>query len=64
MPNSSIRYELIRKGIKHYELAKKIGINAVTLSVWMRDELTGERLERVQKALDELRADKEAGETA
>lgn len=63
MCNKKIRKTIEELGFKYWRLAKVIGISSSTLSVWLRDELTGERLERVQKALDELRADKEAGES-
>lgn len=58
MANLEIRMEMYEAGIKHYELAEKIGISPFTLSVWLRTELTGERLERAQKAVGELKAEK------
>lgn len=54
MENLKIRQEMYKAGIKHYELAQEIGITHVTLSAWMREELTGERLERVNSALTNL----------
>ena len=63
MTKMELRMKMYETGIKQYELAKVIGISPYTLCIWLRNELTGERLERVQKALDELRAEK-AGETA
>lgn len=60
MANLEIRMEMYEAGIKHYELAEKIGISPFTLSVWLRTELTGERLERAQKAVGELKAEKKA----
>lgn len=64
MRNKEIRKIIKELDFKYWQVAEKIGVSHYTLSVWLRYELTGERLERVQKALDELRADKEAGETA
>lgn len=54
MENLKIRQEMYKAGIKHYELAQEIGITHITLSTWMREELTGERLERVSNALTNL----------
>lgn len=54
MNNIRIRKMLLVNNIKNYELADKIGIYPSTLNVWMRTELTGNRLERVEKALDIL----------
>lgn len=54
MGNLAIRQEMYKAGVKHYEVAKEIGISPFTLSVWLRDELDGERLERVNSALTNL----------
>jgi uncharacterized protein YjcR len=54
MANLRIRQEMYKAGIKHYDLAKEIGITPVTLSGWFREDLTGERLERVNNALTKL----------
>lgn len=54
MPNIEIRQQLLINGIKNYQLAEAVGINQSTLSVWLRTELSGERKERVEKALDKL----------
>ena len=63
MENVEIRMTMLKNNIKFWQVANVIGVNPDTFSRWMRYELTGERLERVQKALDELRVDKEAGES-
>lgn len=55
MANLEIRMEMYKAGIKHYELAEKIGISPYTLSVWLRNELTDERLERTLDALEQLK---------
>ena len=52
--NLKIRQQLLLNGIKHYELAEAIGIYPTTLSVWLRTEFNNERLERVEKALEQL----------
>jgi uncharacterized protein YjcR len=55
MANLRIRQEMYKAGLKHYEVAKEIGISPFTLSVWMREELEGERLERVTVAMKNLK---------
>lgn len=52
MNNIEIREQIEKKRIRYYEIAEKVGITAVTLSVWLQTELTPERRERVQKAID------------
>lgn len=54
MANSEVRQAIARARIRHYELAQKIGISAFTLSVWLRTELSPERLERVLNAIKQL----------
>ena len=48
-------------GLKYWQLARRIGISPSTLCVWMREELTGERLEQVENAIEKLKAEKKAG---
>ncbi|WP_460648521.1 hypothetical protein [Lactococcus garvieae] len=54
MPNIKIRQQLLLNGIKNYQLADAVGVNQSTLSVWLRTEMSDERKERVEKALDKL----------
>lgn len=61
MANLNLRMKMYKFGIKHYELAKEIGIYPTTLSVWMREELEGDRLERVEKAIEKLKSEQKAG---
>ena len=63
MENIDIRMAMLKNNIKFWQVANVIGINPDTFSRWMRYELTGERLERVQKAIDELKEEKKAGES-
>lgn len=58
MANLAIRQEMYKAGVKHYEVAKEIGISPFTLSVWLRDELDGERLERVTTAIKKIKESK------
>ena len=54
MSNLEIRETLSRNGLKCWQLADAIGISPYSLSVWLRHELTGERLARVTAALETL----------
>lgn len=53
--NQNIRKQIKELGIYQWQLADVVGISANNLSAWMRHELSGERLARVQAALDELK---------
>lgn len=54
MKNKKIRDAIEEAGLRHWQLADEIGICPATLCIWLRHELTGERLERVQAALEAL----------
>lgn len=56
--NLVIRNEIKNSGFKHYEIAKEIGISSFTLSVWLRDELTEDRYERVSDAIIKLKKER------
>ena len=61
MCNKKIRKTMTELGLKYWQLARRIGISPSTLCVWMREELTGERLEQVKNAIEKLKAEKKAG---
>ena len=52
--NLEIRQMIEQKRLRYYEVARKVGVSQVTLSIWMQTELTGERRERVIKAIESL----------
>lgn len=54
MENIEIRQKMLANGIKSYILAQAVGVVPSTLSFWLAIELTPERKERVEKALDSL----------
>lgn len=54
MANIEIRQKMLINGIKSYQLAEVIGINQSTMSVWLRNELNEERLNRVEIAFKQL----------
>jgi hypothetical protein len=54
MKNRKIREYIAKYGLKYWEVAEAAGISSSTLTVWLRQELTGERLSRIQAAIDRL----------
>lgn len=59
MSNREIRITILAHGLRNWQVAKAMGIHEVTLSRWLREELTPERRERVLAAVRSL---SEAGE--
>ena len=53
--NEGIRKRIDDAGLKQWQVAEEVGINHVTMSVWLRTPLTDEQLERVNRALDALK---------
>lgn len=54
MANEILRSKIARHNLKYWEVSKRVGICNSTFSVWLREELTGKRKERVNRALKEL----------
>ncbi len=54
MKNKKIRSEIEKAGLRYWQVADKIGISPATLCVWLRHELDGKKLERVQSAIEAL----------
>ncbi|MCD7886482.1 MAG: hypothetical protein LUG44_02530 [Clostridiales bacterium] len=52
--NREIRQRISKGGFYYWEVAQAMGVSAGTLCLWLREELTGERLTRVLAALDTL----------
>ncbi len=50
--NLEIRQMIEQKRLRYYEVAHKVGVTPVTLSIWMQTELTDDRRERVLKAIE------------
>ena len=51
----SIRNEIHEAGLTQWQVAETIGINATTLTVWLRTPLNSSRMSRVNNALKELK---------
>lgn len=54
--NEGIRKRIDDAGLKQWQVAEEVGINHVTMSVWLRTPLTDEQADRVEQAINELEA--------
>ena len=63
MNSFEIKQILLQNDIRHWQLAHCIGISPYTLSVWLRQEVSGEREKRVQAALKKLTGGGDNGRT-
>jgi len=59
--NKKIRRAIETAGLRYWQVAKAIGISPTTLSIWLREELSGEHLSRVEAAIEKLRKERAAG---
>ena len=54
--NEEIRKRIDDAGLKQWQVAEEVGINHVTMSVWLRTPLTDEQADRVEQAINALEA--------
>lgn len=54
MNNEKTRKAIMRAGLRYWEVAQAAGVSPYTLSIWLRQELSGKRLERVEAAIASL----------
>lgn len=52
--NKEIRDKIKRAGLRQWEVAARAGIAESTFVKWIRFHLEGDKLERVERAIDEL----------
>ncbi|MBG9989007.1 hypothetical protein HZY88_08470 [Aerococcaceae bacterium DSM 111176] len=52
--NQDVRKRIDKAGLTQWQVAEEVGINHVTMSVWLRTPLTKEQSARVDKAIKEL----------
>ena len=52
--NTELRAKIVSHGIKLWEVAREVGVSQGCFSVWLREELSGSRKQRVDAALDRL----------
>lgn len=59
--NTEIRKKIESNRILYWEVADKVGIAQSNLSVWLRTPMRDDRKARVEKAIDELLAERKEG---
>ena len=52
--NQDVRKRIDKAGLTQWQVAEEVGINHVTMSVWLRTPLTKEQSARVNEALERL----------
>ena len=52
--NQDVRKRIDKAGLTQWQVAEEVGINYVTMSVWLRTPLTKEQSARVNEALERL----------
>ena len=58
MQNIDIRVAITESGLKHYQIAEKMGITDTSFSRLMRHQLTGEKKQHVLEAIEQLKREK------
>lgn len=51
--NKEIRELIKKRRLRYYEVAEAIGITQYTFSVWLRNELSQEKKEKILKAIND-----------
>ena len=59
MHNNDLRYEFRIANVRQWEVAEAIGISEFTLCRWLRKDLKGKQLERLNSAIKKVRSCKE-----
>lgn len=59
--NKKIREKIFINRLYHWQVANQLGISDATLSRWLRTPLSEDRKQRVEKAIDELLAERKEG---
>lgn len=52
--NQTVRDEARKRGVKHWQIAQKLGISEPTIMRWLRTPLTPEREKMVLSAINEV----------
>lgn len=60
MENIDVKIYAIKKGVKHWEIADKLGIYDSNFSRMLRKELSTEQKERIKGIIDEIAKEREA----
>lgn len=54
MYNLEIRMKIKQNRLRHYEVAREIGISEATFCRWLREEMNKDKKELVSSAIDKL----------
>lgn len=60
MKKEEVKLLMKQNGVKQWEVAEKMEISEFTLSRWLRKDLRGKQLERLQEAVMVVKQGKEA----
>ena len=60
MKKEEVKLLMKQNGVKQWEVAEKMEISEFTLSRWLRKDLRGKQLERLQEAVMAAKQGKEA----
>ena len=55
--NKEVRAAISEAGLKHWQVAEKMGVSDFTFSVWLRHELRPERREEILRTIEEMKAE-------
>lgn len=55
MPNMEIREAIRRKRLRHFEVARALGINRCTFSTWLSEELSDEKKHSILKTIEKIK---------
>lgn len=53
MANTDIRMEIMKRGLKNYQVAEFVGVTETTFSKWLRTELPTEKKQQILTAINE-----------
>ena len=53
MANTDLRMEIMKRGLKNYQVASFVGVTETTFSKWLRTELPPEKKQDILKAINE-----------
>lgn len=51
MENTDVRYEIMKSGLKNYQVATMLGVSETTFSKWLRNELPAEKKKKILEIL-------------
>ena len=54
MNNIEIRELIAKKRLKHYEVAKALGVHRCTFAIWLQTELPQDKKEQIIKAINSI----------